>query len=968
MPGLSSRIRGRLLSGLGLVGAALYLLLSLNLVDEKRGYAVVDSPIFPLRARVVSAGWRLVPPGLFRLSYYPRTSARLAFHLPSPGRGRPVSSEGVGVEVEGSLTYRIPPSSVLKLHARARGDAEARVLEPMLDRTVLETVRGASFSRISGAHRFELEGVLAGRLGPDLRANGLDFVSLRVEAVRMSGGSLGGVSLAPIAGTRVLLIGLDGADWRVMDPLLAQGKLPNLERLLAAGVRVRLKTVDPVLSPVVWTTAATGFLPSEHGILDFLVTDVRTGERVPVTSRHRRVKAVWNLLDEAGVPVGVIGWWATWPAEPVDGFIVTDRVAYQVVGQARADDGDPSGKTFPPDLFRRILPLVVPPESITDADLVPFIRIGGPGGEPVWPARSENRLDEFRAVLAATRTYEGVVMALASGGLQPFEAVYFEGIDTTSHLFMPFRPPRRPQISEADYSRFSGAVDAFYVYQDGILGRLLEKTSPDTNILVLSDHGFRCDGDRPVRESRIEYSTAALWHRRYGILIASGPAFREGAQVSEASILDVAPTVLAVYGLPVGEDMQGRPIVDLFKPGFLREHPVRYRPTWETGRSASWPEASDPAGDKALKEKLLSLGYLSQEGTLSRNNLGNSLLAQGDVDGAIREFRRAMEEAPGFALPRINLARACMVRRDLVSARRLLEEAIRLTSDFTEAEVLLANVERGEGETAAAEARLRRVMKNEPSSLAHKSLGVLFHEQGRREEAAAEYRKAVQIDPEDPEGYNNLGTILKEEGRPEEAEAQFRKAIEADPDFAGSYNNLALVAMDRQDYDLAGPLLEKALERSPLDPLIYNNRGNLFFHIGKLPEAEADFRKALALRSDYAEPHNGIGSILGRRGDRSGEILEYRKALEIRPPYVEARLNLARALVSTGDFPEAHRVCREGVALSPGDSALWSLLGDVSLRLGDGKGAEEAYRNSLERNPGQPEVRSRLEAIRKERR
>src|SRR5207249_759516 len=108
---------------------------------------------------------------------------------------------------------------------------------------------------------------------------------------------------------------------------------PNLSRLIAQGVRARLKTIEPVLSPVIWTTVATGFLPSEHGILDFLATDTRTGEKIPVTSRQRRVKAIWNLLDEAGVPVGVIGWWATWPAESVDGYIVSDRVAYQLMGQ-----------------------------------------------------------------------------------------------------------------------------------------------------------------------------------------------------------------------------------------------------------------------------------------------------------------------------------------------------------------------------------------------------------------------------------------------------------------------------------------------------------------------------------------------------------------------------------------------------------------------------------------------------------
>ncbi|HEV8335440.1 MAG TPA: tetratricopeptide repeat protein [Candidatus Polarisedimenticolia bacterium] len=953
----------RPLWGALLLGASLYLVLSLRVIEAGKGAVVLDSRWLPVSPRRLAPGWRFVPAGLFRLSDYPATPSRFPFHLPLPNHERLVSSEGVGVEVEGSLTYRAPSESVLRLHARAMGDPDRFLVAPLLTRAAGETLRRMSFSRVSGAHRFELESTLERVIGPKLRESGLDLVNLRVDAVRMAGGSLGGVSLAPIPGTRALVIGLDGADWKVIDPLLAQGKLPNLAHLIDSGVRARLRTIDPILSPVVWTTAATGFLPPEHGILDFLATDTRTGQKVPVTSRQRKVKAIWNLLAEAGVPVGIIGYWATWPAEPVDGYIVTDRVAYQLMGQSRASDDDPRGKTFPPDLYRRIRPLVIPPETIGDSDLAPFIRT--PEKKGGWSARSENRVDDFRTVLASSRTYEGIALALASGGFQPLEIIYFEGIDTTSHLFMPFRPPRRPTVPEADFVRFSKAVDAFYVHQDEVIGRLLEAARPDTNILVLSDHGFRSDADRPARESRIGYATAALWHRRYGILIATGPAFKQGTTISEVSVVDVAPTVLALFGLPVGEDMQGRPAVDLLRPEFLAEHPIRFRPSWETGRAAPVAETSDPAGDQALKEKLLSLGYLSQEGTLSRNNLGNSLLARGDVQGAIREFRRAAEEAPGFALPRINLARAHVVQGDLKTARGLLEEALRSTDEFPEAEVLLANIEREEGDPRGAERRLRRLLEREPSALVHRSLGLLAYEQGKRAEAAEEYRKAIAIEPDDPEGYNNLGVLLKEDGKPEEAAAQFRKALEVDPNFAGSYNNLALLAMDREDWETAGEMLRQALARLPDDPMIHNNQGNYLFRRERWAEAESEFRKALALRSDYAEPHNGIASVLARKGDWEGEIREYRKALQIQPRYADARVNLARRLIALGRGREAEQVCQEGVRLSGDRLELWNLLGESALLAGDRKGAEEAYQSSLERDPRQSEARRRLDDLRR---
>jgi predicted AlkP superfamily phosphohydrolase/phosphomutase len=106
--------------------------------------------------------------------------------------------------------------------------------------------------------------------------------------------------------------------------------MPNLAALIERGSRSRLLTISPTLSPVIWTTIATGVKPERHGIVDFTAVNKDTGAAVPVTSNLRRVPALWNILSGAGRTVGFVGWWASFPAEKVDGYIVSDRIAYQL--------------------------------------------------------------------------------------------------------------------------------------------------------------------------------------------------------------------------------------------------------------------------------------------------------------------------------------------------------------------------------------------------------------------------------------------------------------------------------------------------------------------------------------------------------------------------------------------------------------------------------------------------------------
>jgi Flp pilus assembly protein TadD len=121
---------------------------------------------------------------------------------------------------------------------------------------------------------------------------------------------------------RVIFIGLDGADWQMLDRLA----LPNLTALTRGGDKRVLLTQHPPLSPLVWTTMMTGVSPLEHRILDFTRFDPVTRAREPITSDERAVPAIWNMVSARGRKVGVFGLWATDPPEKVNGIIVSDRM------------------------------------------------------------------------------------------------------------------------------------------------------------------------------------------------------------------------------------------------------------------------------------------------------------------------------------------------------------------------------------------------------------------------------------------------------------------------------------------------------------------------------------------------------------------------------------------------------------------------------------------------------------------
>jgi predicted AlkP superfamily phosphohydrolase/phosphomutase len=124
---------------------------------------------------------------------------------------------------------------------------------------------------------------------------------------------------------KVLLIGWDAADWKVARPLMERGEMPHLAKLVAGGSSGNIGTLDPPLSPMLWTSIATGKRPPKHGIHAFTEPSP-DGQMVrPVSVLSRTTKAVWNILNQNQLRPCVAGWWPSHPAEPVNGVIVSNH-------------------------------------------------------------------------------------------------------------------------------------------------------------------------------------------------------------------------------------------------------------------------------------------------------------------------------------------------------------------------------------------------------------------------------------------------------------------------------------------------------------------------------------------------------------------------------------------------------------------------------------------------------------------
>ena len=657
---------------------------------------------------------------------------------------------------------------------------------------------------------------------------------------------------------RVLLIGWDAADWQMIDPLLESGQMPNLKRFVEEGVRGNVATLTPPLSPMLWTSIATGKTADKHGVLGFAEPDGVSGKSRPVTSTGRTCKAIWNILSDAGRPAGAINWFASHPAEQINGFVVTDRFAHPT-GPLKPNEPHLGwalipGSVWPEDDLEPLSGVRVHPQMITQEQVLEFIPEATDAESANW-----QKVRELRALLAHCATVHNAATAFLDDRDWDFLGIYYDAIDRFAHAFMEFHPPRMGHIEEAEFERYKGVMNACYRYHDLLLGRLMNMIDEETAVILLSDHGFHSGKTRPRGTSAIEDGQPAAWHRPYGVIGFWGPGIAKGKQLYGASLLDVTPTILDILDMAPARDMDGLPLTQIWEePRLCSERVDSYE---AEGESQAEPHATSSAAvDEQIMQQLRALGYMgsddAQAVTIDRaRNLAAVYQSIGQSTKAMSEFQRILQLDPNAPGIRFAIAGCHLSMGDPDAAEIELNRVLRTDTPNARHSTLRSMIESNRGNYQAALASLEEATKLDDSLQGlHARQGWVLSKLDRLVEAEVAYEAAMQRDPDDADALDGIGLVYHRTGRYQEAVLAFTRSIALLRHRAQTHIHLGESLVKLTRFRWAVEAFSEAARISPADPTPHERLAELYKRVLKIGD-KAGFhsRRAELIRSARRE-------------------------------------------------------------------------------------------------------------------
>jgi len=676
---------------------------------------------------------------------------------------------------------------------------------------------------------------------------------------------------------KVLLIGWDAADWKVITPLMDAGKMPNLQKFADQGVVGNLSTLYPVLSPMLWTSIATGKRAHKHGIHGFAEPDPKTGGVRPVTSLGRKTRAIWNILNQQGLRSNVVSWWPSWPAEPINGVMVSNN--YQdAVGTIDQPWPLPPASIHPERLRKSLAQLRVHPTEITGEQILPFV----PKAMDIDQDR-DSRLAGIAKLLAECASVHSAATAIMQLEPWDFMAVYYDTIDHFCHGFMKYHPPQLPWINDQDFELYQHVINTTYQFHDMMLGTLMQLAGDDTTIIIVSDHGFHPDHLRP-RELPNEPAGPAEEHRPFGMFAALGPGIRKDELVFGASLLDITPTILSLFGLPIGRDMDGKPLLGAMEPV-----QPEYIDSWDNipGNDGSHPAEMNInlIDTHESLQQLVDLGYIDEPDedlqTTANNtvrelryNLARDLFGARKYQQAIPLFEELWQEYPDESRFGLKIFDCLLATQQPHKARQTLELIIERKQHYSkQAETELnERLDEYQKKNIALEdlddkalrklQKLRRNASTNMATLAYLQARLLQSE-NRYSEALGELKKAEDIQTHNiPALLQTRGEIQMAMGKWSDAIQTFHKILELDPVNPTAQLGLCRCYLSqrgksRQALDAATHCLGLAYH----NPRAHYLCGVALHRLGRVQEAREAFETAIAQNPNMPAAHRRLAQL-----------------------------------------------------------------------------------------------------------
>jgi len=645
---------------------------------------------------------------------------------------------------------------------------------------------------------------------------------------------------------KVLLIGWDAADWKIIGPLMAKGQMPALKKLIDKGVYGNMSTMNPPYSPMLWSSVATGKTPDKHGVLGFIELLPNMKGIRPVTVTSRKAKAIWNILHHEGYKSNLVGWWPSHPAEPINGVIVTDKFQ-KVKKDPKAKNPIVKGTIHPESMFKEIKDLRLFPNEITEAHILPFI----PKAKEIDQEKDKG-LQSFAKIMGENTSVHCAATKVMRTTEWDFMAVYYDLIDHFCHAFMKFHPPKQKAVPQNLFEIYKDAVVGAYRYQDMMLERTMELVDDDTTIIVMSDHGFE-SGHRRILKMPKYPAAPALEHRQFGVFVAAGPNIKRNEKVFGLGLIDIAPTILHMFNLPIGKDMDGKVALDIFE----KQSKPKYIDSWEDiegdfGQHKNINE-SDQLSDQETMQQLIDLGYIEKPDE--------------KIEVAILKTKCDLKH---------NLGRVYLGKKDYEQAKEILLELIN-----DEYPVYEGN-------------DLKEEDKQQPNGL---KIG----------------DSIIDIIPY----YMDLLTISLAENEFDLAENYLNELRTRDKKFEiKTYFAESKILLGKGKVQKALKVLNKAKENKPNSEVWYQI-GKIYMQLNRHEDAKKAFESALTFEIDRAKFHQALAVALLRLGENEEAAEHALTSIELVKYYPEAHYTLGEALEKLGDIENAKIAFETAARLKP---------------------------------------------------
>jgi predicted AlkP superfamily phosphohydrolase/phosphomutase/Tfp pilus assembly protein PilF len=787
----------RVLLLLGAMAGIVYLLISLFLPSSRRLILGVDKSTG--KVRLVRGYVTFLPPFQFyRLSFDRREGA-----AQRDGLVQILSREKVPVTVSYRLRFNVAGDKIEDARTLVRDGWNAWIRSRIGEAISAVTQQVPIEELLSPTSQFSAQrGALRNVVARHLAQSGLQVSAFEIARMEPDRNALLAYKRAEVrrnargVAGRVAIFAIDGADWELLSELSDDGRIPNIAALAKNGVTANLQSIQPTVSPLVWATAATGVAPDRHGVIDFL----DRAQSRPVDATARRSPAIWEIAEAFGRHSTVVNWWTTWPPLPAHADEPTTTLYdTPVVPTPQA--------IYPARHANRVARLIVPAQTVGYGQAGRFLNITAKEFEDaIGTPGANDPVEIFRDTLAKTWSDHRVAMELYQADAPLLFMMSFDGTDTVNHLFAPYHPPYREGMDSGNFRKYWPTVANYYSEVDRLIGEWMKVLTDDTTVMIVSAHGFRWGKTRP----RVQpLGRAALSdHRGTGVFIAFGNHVNGGRRGFQMSIYDLAPTVLAILGLPKSSEM----------PGNVATWAINNVSPVESVRVISYSEFFGPRpvgatpgfNAQTYTKTLQGIGHLldpsrgmeavfEDEDGQERapiplppdkwglyahwNNTGVDLRRQNKLADAVDAFQAAIDLNPNHPTPYLNMAMTLFDRQQYTAADNVfimavqkgLPNADRWFIDF-------AALYRSRDMPSRAIQLLYQGKKIFPQSYAiAANLGSALAQSSRYTEGLPELERALGMQPSSTLVLNNLGLYYSKKNDYARALDFWNRSLTIDP-------------------------------------------------------------------------------------------------------------------------------------------------------------------------------------------